>query len=228
MSNVQWSEQETLSSFLTYRPPQSEAHVVSCLIAALRDARRTSGRFEDSGKLDPSRASQMDCWLGALGYLVMLEQIGKCYRRSGGALNGNHPAFVKALMSFAPELSGDESYALWALRSSFAHNYGLINNKRKDDPRLIHHFMLDATLDSNTPVVRIPATRWDGQLTHLRKANATWVDLRALGDLAENVYQQLVHAHEEGSLEIALTGGLDELQDRHGMTVWPNLTMIDT
>jgi hypothetical protein len=164
--------------------------------------------------------------LGALGYLVMLEQIGKCYRPAGAVARTSH-SLVNALAFFAPAFGDAEAYALWSLRCSFAHDYGLINDKNKKDSRLVHHFILDASEDPAVPVAKLPSVGWDGKLNNLRKWNATLIDLRALGDLAEEVFKCLLTVHEQGNLEIALKGGLFELQSRYALTIWPGLTFVD-
>ncbi|MDQ0380294.1 hypothetical protein [Amycolatopsis thermophila] len=232
MGSVNWSERETISALLRYQPARSplEPHWVSCLMAGLRDARSATGRDVESGNVDPATIDKIGNWLGALGYMVLLDQIGQCYRIRSVELKQPASDFVNALSLYAPEISFLEAQALWALRCSFAHNYGLINAPKIKNvilrEQLTHHFLLDASSDPGAPLVRLPKVKWDGQLAHCSKFNATWVDLRSLGDLVEAIYRKLVELHDENSLVLGLPGGLAELQKRFAITIHPGLRMV--
>lgn len=223
MGKVNWTEEETLSAFLHYREPQDGAHWVSCLIALLRDARVVTGRDVTTGEVEEDKQELAGRWLGAVGYMTLFDQIGSAYRPSNQAeLAGQH--FLKALQYFAPEIGELERDALYALRCSFVHDYSLINiptmGNQQVRERRTHHFMLTAA-DEGGPIVKLPVQRWDGDVDHCRLSNATWVNLRALGDLAEKVFHRLISHHEAGTLTIALPGGLNELQSRYAMTIRP-------
>jgi hypothetical protein len=223
MGRVNWTEQETLSAFLDYRWPQDGAHWVSCLIALLRDARVVTGRDVATGEVEPDKVELAGRWLGAVGYMTLFDQIGSAYRRADVAeLSGQ--AFMKAFQYFAPEVNEAERDALYALRCSFVHDYSLVNvpkqGRQEVRDRRTHHFILTAEDDAG-PIVKLPPERWDGDLDHCRIRNATWINLRLLGNLAEEVFKRIVVLHETGDLIIALSGGLTELQRRYAMTIRP-------
>ncbi len=77
-------------------------------------------------------------WLGTLGYLVAVEQVGHCIQlksepqRSG---QGSVQSFVAAAREFGdsgPFPRGDtDRKLLYAVRSALAHEYGLFNDKKR-------------------------------------------------------------------------------------------------
>jgi hypothetical protein len=154
--------------------------------------------------------------------LMMFDQVGKTFRPAGVPAAANPPV-VEALRRFAPQVGASEREALYALRCSLLHDFGLVN---VGSPRRTHHFLLDDA-EQVEAVVRLPPQPWDGQLAHCRIFNATWINLRSLGDLAEEVFTRLTDLHEKDELVIALPGGLAELQRRYAMTIRPGLRMVD-
>ncbi|WIX78758.1 hypothetical protein QRX50_46775 [Amycolatopsis carbonis] len=221
---MNWTEPETLSAFLEYREPQDGAHWVSCLIALLRDARVVTGRDVTTGEVEVDKQDLAGRWLGAVGYMTFFDQIGSAYRPGNVPELVFGPTFIKALRYFAPEIGEAEREALYALRCSFVHDYSLVNVPSQGSQAVrelrTHHFMHTAPDETGT-IVRLPRQRWDGIGGNCRINNATWVNLWALGDLAETVFRRLAKLHETGDLEIALPGGLSELQRRYSMTVRP-------
>jgi len=220
-----WSDRDTLSAFLTYRRRRGDVHWVSSLVAVLRDARGTTGRYLVSGRVNVKRQQRAGCWLGALGYMVMLDQIGECFRPADAdSPSAGTPDFIKALTYFADEVRDPERQALYALRCCFAHDYSLVNipaGRGALDRQRLHHFLLDA--EETGPLVTLPGTPWDGNLARRPRYTATRVNLRSLGDLGEAVYTRLRHLHENQELRIALPGGAAELRARYAFTVYPRV-----
>jgi hypothetical protein len=154
--------------------------------------------------------------------MMMFDQVGSACQLAGGPPEQG-PSFVKALKSFAAGVGELEREALYALRCSLVHDFSLVNI---GSSRRTHHFMLDDG-EQLGPVVRLPPEPWDGQLGHCRMSNATWVNLRSLGDSAEEVFTRLVDLHEQNELAIALPGGVAELQRRYAMTIRPGLRVAE-
>lgn len=214
-----WSAHDTLSAFLTYRRRRSDTHWVSSLVAVLRDARGATGRYLATGEVSPKRRAS-GSWLGALGYMVMLDQIGECFSpANASSLPGDPPDFIKALTYFAEEIPDRERQALYALRCCFAHDYSLVNISTRSDRQ--HHFRLSDD-PAPCPLVDLPAVPWDGNLVRRSIGTATRVSLRRLGDLAESVYARLLDLHSRRELNIALPGGAKELRGRYAFTVYPD------
>jgi len=177
--------------------------------AALRDARGITKRNPDNGEPNPNvKHGHVGSWLGALGYLVLLDHIGTCFKRKGGEeLPPKTSSVVKALTYFS-RLEHRKILAIYALRCAFAHEYGLSNFHA--DPLLQHHFVVTA---GSGELIRFPPVAWNRDFENAGR-DATTVDLWELGDLVESVCSNLLTiAHNDG-LEIALEGGIPELQNR--------------
>jgi hypothetical protein len=136
----------------------------------LRDARKTTGRNEDTGQIVDADAQGN--WLGAIGYLCLFDQLGTTVRLAApdAALTariGSLPVqpgqaeavFRTALYQFS-DVSDRDSATLWALRNSLAHNYSLINlppNSNRADLR--HRFVLGR---GGNALATYPNQAWDG------------------------------------------------------------------
>ena len=212
---------EWIESFLTVRPPAAGPSVwVSSFSAVVRDSRLATGRNLDSGEVEqPELAGG---WLGALGYLVTLDQIGKCFRPKDLRRQPAHNApLVKALTHFArdPTLSDNEILAIYALRCGFAHDYGLVSRSRvgRNAYRLNHRFLLFS--DAGSPLVELPDPLWDGEWSTSRFTSRTKLNVRKLGDLVERIVADLLAAYKSQELVLAVPGGVDELFARFAMTI---------
>lgn len=182
--------------------------------ALLRNARKHTGRSEETGEVtDPSAVGD---WLGALGYLVLLEQIGKCFAVAGEPVQKHEPA-ASALVSFGG-VRRDEARALYALRCALAHDFGLQNRNEKHR-YLQHQFTLLAV--PGEPLVRLPAATWSGKRSD--RSHVTVVNLYELAEVSELVARTVVEKARDGRLELILDGGSDELLDRYSMGSWPRV-----
>jgi len=95
------------------------------------------------------------------------------------------------------DLGPEERLALYALRCCFAHVFRLLNIKT--EAGLTHAFYL--TEGPGRPVVRLPQRPWSGDVASLQGYLQTSVDLRAFGDLVEQVVVTLRELNERGELE---------------------------
>lgn len=190
--------------------------VFSSLVFVLRDAREITGRNLENGEhiISPPHG-RLDSWLGALGYLTILDQIGKCYRPK---LKSNIPktnSITKALKYFT-RLNENEINAIYALRCAFSHDYSLFNigPKGEKDP-LTHHFTVTGIGYDN--LVELPKYAWDGKHDNKTFENRTVINLIKLGDLVEGIYDTLTTYFTADELIIDLPGGHMELKDRYLM-----------
>lgn len=184
----------------------------SGFIGALRDARKFTLRDQDNGvKIPKNSCGDHGSWLGAIGYLALLDQIGTCFKPKGVAtFKGN--SISKALGYFT-NLDSDTIDAIYALRCALAHDYSLLNRSHKHN--LVHHFALHQS--SSHPLVIPPKLRWDGNILNLTRDNVTYVNLEALGDCVEGIYQTLNNLSAQSLLEIELPGGGVELAVRYSI-----------
>ncbi len=187
--------------------------VKSCLTAALHDARYITGRNADTGLPDSTILhGYLGRWTGAMCYMTILDQIGGCYRPTDKTkISG--PAIIKSLKYFT-NLNDDEINAVYALRNAFFHDFSLYNHNNKD-AKLQQTFTV-----GNHPtekVVKLPARPWDGKMESRADDNNTFINLKTLGDLVEDVYKKLLDLHSNDKLEIDLQGGPEELVNRYAM-----------
>jgi hypothetical protein len=199
---------EAVQRHFSYSISEDHIQLTSGFVAAIRDARLSTGRDVDSGiKVEHKRHGS---WLGALGYMALPDQVGKRFKpRSKGQVEDKR-AIVRALRHFT-NLGTEEIDAIYALRCGFAHDYSLVNiNAGK--PELTHHFLV---YNGPGQVVTLPRKRWDGDYSHRTAENQTRINLEALGDLVEGVCAVLHELAQKDDLEIVLSGGSDELLRRY-------------
>jgi hypothetical protein len=178
----------------------------------LKDARKMTGRNLDTGEKDSSnKFGHLGSWLGTIGYLSILDQIGTCFKKiDGPIIEENKSGIIKALKQFT-NLSDDVIDAIYALRNSFAHDFSLQNVGRR--PGLIHHFIVD---NSNVnPLITLPTINWDGIIQNKSNQNVTLVNLQALGDCVELLITNLINLNNHNQVEIVLEGGKNELIERY-------------
>jgi hypothetical protein len=197
---------EAMEIYLFPNNSSSQAvKITSCFIAALRDARKTTCRqINNGGNLpDVNHGS----WLGAIGYMVLLDQIGGCLKPKNRQSKYTNE-FKKALDYFESGLNDDEINALYALRCSFAHNYSLINvdehfkeaDKSKD--KLTHCFHVG--VGKPCKIVELPQKRWERDFKKISDDEITYINLEALGDLVENICSKIIDKFQRDELELTL------------------------
>jgi hypothetical protein len=176
------TEQEATLTHLTLHKQGEKEVVVSGFMAALRDARGATLRDPDTGQKRPN--VNHGNWLGAIGYLIVLDHIGTCFKPKASSRLTDQRGIVKALQYF-DKLTELEILAIYALRCTFAHNYPLCNLHW--DSRLQHHFVVCV---GPSPVVTLPKEPWGGDFGDFVKnqQRATWINLEAMGDLVEGLY----------------------------------------
>jgi hypothetical protein len=201
------TEHEALDRYLSPPVLGLPVTILSTFWAALRDARQATGRNAESGDvIDPPR---LGSWLGAVGYLCLLDQIGSTVRprqAAAGPDRGSGNSISRALEHWT-SCTVDERAALYALRCSFAHDFGLLNPSAHPRLRQAFHLREDG------PLVTLPAKRWDGSYPVTRDV-ATTVNLREVGDLVEQIQARVRDAHRDSRLQLALKSGVAEFNDR--------------
>jgi len=186
--------------------------IQSCLTAALNEARYITARDTSTGLPDETnKHGSLGRWAGAMCYITILDQIGSCYRPAAKAKIHNGSSIEKALHYFT-NLHADEIVAIYALRNAFLHDFSLLNIYPKK-LQLNHSFIVDNHPTNH--VVFLPADQWDGQIMTRSLTNQTYVNLRGLGDLVEDVYKELLILHSKNELLIDLAGGENELINRY-------------
>jgi hypothetical protein len=177
--------------------------IESCLTKALREARHITGRNKSTGLPDPENTfGDLGNWSGAMCYMTILDQIGKCYRPKSKTKCTRGSPIVIALTYFS-SLSSDEISAIYALRCAFFHDFSLYN--KHDNPKLQHTFAVEN--HPTNPVVILPKSNWDGKMSSRTSDNNTHVNLRKFGDLVEEIYENLISLETKTELILELPGG---------------------
>ncbi len=88
--------------------------VFSSLVAILIDTREITGRDLKNGQhIISPKHGRLDSWLGALGYLTILDQIGKCYRPKSKSKIVKANSITKALKYYTLLKENEINAMLW-------------------------------------------------------------------------------------------------------------------
>jgi hypothetical protein len=172
--------------------------VRSSLEALLTDAHRATGRDDEGDVID---AGRLGTWLGAMGYLALIDQVGKTVRWTDRAGVGRTD--FEAILSQAG-VSAADAAALYALRNAMVHSYGLANEHARR-PELQHFFQLN--IWGGSPLVEHPARPWSGDPNDVADQTTT-VSLEAVGNLGEVLVLDLAESfgrHRNIEINPALT-----------------------
>ena len=169
------------------------------------------------------RPDHSTSWLGAIGYLVLLDQLGETLRpitESPDRYGSKYPTIRRCLERFVPELTEDATAALYGLRCALAHHFGLWNPPKPNETPQPWHRIFTLVGDDASELIRHPARQWDGSLPTgpLNVRFTTVVNLRRLADLVEEVVERVRELGRAGQLEIALENPAD-LNFRFGVRV---------
>ena len=170
----------------------------SSLVIAIRDARKATGRNEETGIPDNlTSCGYQGSWLGAIGYLTVLDLIGKTYKpKNQPDLIKTSNTIDKALQYFGNVTYKDAS-AIYALRCSLMHDYNLINFDKKDRNEFNHVFEVDVSGPlvthrvSESVIFELP----------MKKHSITKVNIKALCDKVEEIYSYLIQLNIVEGLE---------------------------
>lgn len=194
----------------------------SGLCGGLKDSRKMTGRNMNTGEKFPD--NNMKCsedengpcfkghlgsWLGTMGYMALLDQIGKCYKPKNKIKITDNSSAIKKSLKYFTTLNDLEIDSIYALRNAFFHDYSIFNRHNGNNK----FFILDHS--HTTPIVQLPLDNWDGNYNNINQNAQTYVNLEAIGDLVENIYKNLLLLALNEELDIELTGGADELVRRY-------------
>jgi hypothetical protein len=212
MKENKLSEYEIINDHLTLFKEGDSQIEVSSLVAALRDARYATGRDINTGEdIDKGKNQQKSSWLGTLCYLIILDQLGKCYKaKSDPVLTDLNP--IQRCLKLNTQLSDDEINVVYALRNALVHDYSL-SNINKGNPSLTHHFTLVGFYSK--PFIKMPLKKWDGRPSTKTHETVTLIGLPWIGKFVERIYLTHLDLHKKGDLQIILKGGALEIKKRY-------------
>jgi hypothetical protein len=156
-------------------------------------------------------------WLGTLGYLIVLEVIGQnvALMQTAFSRKGSEACFMAGAQEFAARpITPKDARALYGLRCSLAHDYGLRSAKRS-----VRHVF---ALRQSGPLVEHPAADWTSEPDPLdpskrvwptaKAANQTWINVREVGVFVEELIANLRGEHAAG--RVAPAPGVTQLDLR--------------
>lgn len=177
---------------------------ISTAIAGIRDSRIYTKRDVDTGELNLENTfGDIGNWLGAIGYMTILDQIGSSLSLTGQDKLEGRSTILRALTFFYNSLPELEIHALIALRNAFMHDFNLINIAQgKFKKEQTHRFVVYANLDNK--VVTLPSIPWDGEFENKSwdKETETKINLFEFGNLVENVIKNVREKVILGEVEI--------------------------
>lgn len=201
-------EREAVHDHLYLHPPVNGVQRKSSFMGALTDTRGIGNRDLQTGKLKDDAASSGG-WMAAIGYLVLLDQIGSCFGAPACAHPAGGPSFIHALQCFSG-LGQLEIEALYAARCALAHDYSLFN---VSTPDRTHVFAYDDA--GGVPIVQLRQTAWTGDYTAIAQDQVTTINLREVGSLVEEIVERLRGLLTSDELLLRLP--LGEFQTRYFM-----------
>jgi hypothetical protein len=182
--------------------PNGRMKVRSSLEASLADCREITNRdAQGNVRVGASAGS----WLGAVGYLTLVDQIGGAVEHLRAARSPSGGTDFEQAIAHFSALSNDDAVCLYALRNSLAHDFSLVNippnTVRQPRKRALTRLftVTQGTLDL---IVR-PNGQWEPQ--NPRSGLGTTVDLKLLGNEVEAMVRKLYRVYTDGNLSIRLT-----------------------
>mgnify|MGYP001245680062 CR=1 FL=1 len=200
---------------------------------ALKSARLHTGRNVDTGVA--SSMTEMECNLrmknevqenqlynselftGLTIYLILLEQIGSMFKRTGlETIKGYEKGIKYSLYMFSTftiEEDKDKIDAINCLRNNLAHNFGLASDDRF--PNSGRKFTLSFSNDA--PIVKLPAEKWNCQYDDKGDESSTVIGVYAFCNEVEQIVGKLIEVYHAGNLEFSLSE--EEIKSRFTIIV---------
>jgi len=217
MTPEEIAEQTAIRNYLR---PYDGTVPVSCLDAALGDARTASLRDRYTGA--PTDERHSTSWLGAVGYLILIDQIGGTLRLATETEPPPGNPFRRCLRRFT-KLNDEEIETLYGLRCALAHDFGLFNPPDGEEGPEQRHRVF--TLDPGAPGLIVPPPiAWDGKVVPAPdpRQHGTRVNTKRLAQLVEDIVRKLRHLPVDAlRVDSGLKDGWDELQVRYSFMVFP-------
>lgn len=146
-------------------------------------------------------------WLGSLGYLIVAELVGATVAKARTSFSDrSNPTrrFNAGILEFAPHpVSDANAKALWALRCSIGHIFGL----SKEHPHGGPHFRF--ILDESGVFIRPALQAWDGSTLPIpyddmkaRRREATIVNVLRLHDYVERLVTNIERHHARHNVRL--------------------------
>jgi len=172
-----------------------QGQITSLIVALLDDARMIGGRTNTG---IPRTGAHLSCWMACLGYLIFLEQVGKCFQIKNWKRKRGETDIETALRMHT-DLTKGQRAAVFALRCALAHGYNLSNPNHRQETKN-QRFIL--TENANNPLLKLRTRKWDGKPANRNKRTFTTLNIIKLENLCEEIYRDLIAAHNAQNLRL--------------------------
>ena len=193
-----------------------ESNRYSCLMLALKDARKLTARNIETGKWDGSILENENSFLnpyafiGIINYLLILDMIGEIF-----TVKNKQSKIYRALDKYGSLKEEKDKQTIVALRNSLAHNYALVNIPDSSKNYLMQRHRFELINSENFSLIEYPIKPWNGDFFDLHDDSFTKIGLGQLIELIEGVYHSLTMEIELNPVNIVgLNGGVEELKAR--------------
>lgn len=211
MNFVTLTEDQTIFYHLSLKQNLDEKTTVySTLVQLLKEARIAVSRDELTGR---NKGKQVYTnWLGIVGYFIVLDQIGKCYKPKNQPLCNNSNAIKKALYHFT-DLDKNEINAIAALRHCFVHDFSLINRNAKHPDNTYNFRIAD---EGYLPGRIVKTAKHPLDLdTELSEDNVTVINIIRLTELVEMIFHKVYDFYRINNLSVIIDGGADTIKEKY-------------
>lgn len=171
----------------------------SCLLMAYNSAKAlsTGACIEEFGCIEAEYFSSL------ILYLIFLEQVGTIFKKA----SENSIEIMRALEDFSTITSEEDRRAIYYLRNTLAHNYGLatdnINpNKKNDKYKFILSYFGNLIKHADIP--------WSNDYSNRTDETSTTINIFRLMEIVDDVFENL----KKNSENLALRIGIDEILTR--------------
>ena len=198
-----------LKAFAPFTYSGTKRH--SSLTEALKACRQATKRDPITG----IHNTKLSCgyegnWLGCIGYFTVLDQMGSCFRPKGTApIKKTENRIEYAIRNFAYALIENDNgklQAIKSLRNAFTHDFNLLNIPKSDSKTALEQHRFTVTIDTSNPlwIVKLPETRWDGNIEFKNFSSTndvTTINLFGIAELTETVYKSICKLCDDDKIE---------------------------
>lgn len=170
----------------------------SCLLMAYNSAKAlsTGACIEEFGCIEAEYFSSL------ILYLIFLEQVGTIFT------NGrSHKKGIQCALEDFSTLKEEERIAIYYLRNTLAHNYGLATDNSNSNKQNDKHKF---TLSYKGDLIHVPKKCWDNDYTNRDDEDSTTINIFRLMEMVDNLYNNLKNNYENLELKI----GIEEIKTR--------------
>lgn len=169
---------------------KKEPNRKSCLLMAYNSAKAlsTGACIEEFGDIESEHFSSI------ILCLIFWEQVGTIFKKA----SENSIEIMRALEDFSTITIEDDRRAIYYLRNTLAHNYGLATENIAQK-----HYKYTLTLSGDV-VVKHANPSWNNDFADKRDCTSTKINIIQLMTVMDNVFERLKVEYESNSLQLRI------------------------